>query len=260
MPQSAQIKVLIVHSNPLISAGLSATLGRQADFGVAAHRNELCASPAETPPPFSADIIVADYNSGLQFTASRHRVVILTHIDSEAKICHALEQGARGYLLLDCGPQELLDSLRSVHAGGIALAPLAAARVADRMKQQLLTSRESQVMRQLVMGLSNKAIASKLTLAEGTVKTHVKSILKKLDATNRTGAVAIAQRRGLLDEECGWPERSVRKIGVHYHASAPRRRNDDSRIWKRAGIPGGDGRPVWGTSVAPVNLSRVDGE
>ena len=235
MPQSTQIKVLTVHSNPLISAGLSATLGRQAGFGVAAYSNEVCASPPETPPLSPADIIVADYNSGLQFAASCHRVVILTHIDSEAKICHALEQGVRGYLLLDCGIQELLDSLRSVHAGGIALAPLAAARVADRMKQQLLTSRESQVMRQLMMGLSNKAIASKLTVAEGTVKTHVKSILKKLDATNRGGAVAVAHRRGLLDEECGWPARSVRKIGVRYQASA-RRRSDDARIWKRAGI------------------------
>jgi DNA-binding NarL/FixJ family response regulator len=239
MPKSAQIKVLIAHSNPLISAGLSATLGNQADFGVAAHSDELCASPSETPSLFPADIIVTDYNSGLQFAALCHRVVMLTHIDSEAKICHALEQGARGYLLLDCGLQELLDSLRSVHAGGIALAPLAAARVADHMQQQVLTSRESQVMHQLRMGLSNKAIASKLTVSEETVKTHVKSILKKLDATSRTAAVAIAQRRGLLDEECGWPERSVRKIGVRYHASA-RRRNDDARFWKRAGIPGGD--------------------
>lgn len=260
MPKSTQIKVLIAHSNPLISAGLWATLGRQPEFAVAAHSDELGASSPRTPPLFSADIIVADYDSGLQFAASRHRVVMLTHVDSEAKICHALEQGARGYLLLDCRLQDLLDSLRSVYAGGIALAPLAAARVADRMQQQLLTSREGQVMRQLMMGLSNKAIASKLTLAEGTVKTHVKSILKKLEATNRTGAVAIARRRGLLDEECGWPEPSVRKIEVHYQASVPRSRNNDARMWKRAGIPGGDGRPVWGTSVAPVNRSRVDGD
>ena len=243
MPKSTQIKVLIAHSNPLISAGLSATLRSQADFGVAAYSDELCASPPETPLLFSADITVADYNSGLKFAASRHRVVILTHIDSETKICHALEQGARGYLLLDCGVQDLLDGLRSVHAGGIALAPLAAARVADRMQRQVLTSREGEVMCQLVMGLSNKAIASRLTVSEETVKTYVKSILKKLDATNRTEAVAIAQRRGLLDEECGWPERSVRKIGVRYHAS-PRRRNDDARIWKRAGISDGDLRRI----------------
>jgi DNA-binding NarL/FixJ family response regulator len=105
-------------------------------------------------------------------------------------MCHALERGARGYLLLDCGLQDLLDSLRSVHAGGIALAPLVAARVADRMKHKALTPREGQVLRQLMMGLSNKSIASELALAEGTVKTHVKSILVKLDARSRTGAVA----------------------------------------------------------------------
>ena len=209
MPESAQIKVLIAHSNPLISAGLCATLGGQVDFGVAAHGDELCATPPETESLFSADIIVADYNSGLQLAALCHCVVILTHIDSEAKICRALERGARGYLLFDCGLQDLLDSLRSVHAGGIALAPLVATRIADRLKERVLSSREGQVMRLLMIGLSNKSIASKLTIAEGTVKAHVKSIMSKLDAMSRTEAVAIAQRRGLLDEECDWSERSA---------------------------------------------------
>jgi DNA-binding NarL/FixJ family response regulator len=213
MPKSTEIKVLIAHSNPLVSAGLVATLGKEGDLRVASYGDKLRASPRKSPPLFSPDVIVADYDSGLHFAASCDRVVILTHTDSEAKICHALERGARGYLLLDCGLQDLLDSLRSVHAGGIALAPLAAARVADRMKHKALTSREGQVLRQLMMGLSNKSIASELALAEGTVKTHVKSILIKLDARSRTGAVAIAQRRGLLGEDCDWLERSVRRVG-----------------------------------------------
>ena len=214
MPKPTEIKVLIAHSNPLVSAGLYAMLGKEGDLSVELRSDELCASPRETPSLFSPDVIVADYDSGLQFVTSSDRVVILTHTDGEAKICHALEQGARGYLLLDCGLQDLLDSLRSVHAGGIALAPLVAARVADRMTQHALTSREGQVLRQLMLGLSNKAIAGNLALSEGTVKTHVKSILNKLGARSRTGAAAIAQRRGLFVEDLDAREQSEREIGI----------------------------------------------
>jgi DNA-binding NarL/FixJ family response regulator len=85
--------------------------------------------------------------------------------------------------------------------GGIALGPLVASRIADRMKQQALTPREADILRYMMQGMSNKAIASKLTLAVGTVKTHVKSVLEKLDARSRTQAVSIAQRRGILRDE-----------------------------------------------------------
>src|SRR5258708_37880702 len=112
--------------------------------------------------------------------------MIQTHTKSEAKICHALERGERGYLLLGCSLKDLMDALRSVHVGGIALGPLVASRIADRMKQEALTRREGEILRQLVLGQSNKTIAAKLALSVGTVKTHVKSILRKLDATNRT--------------------------------------------------------------------------
>jgi DNA-binding NarL/FixJ family response regulator len=98
-----------------------------------------------------------------------------------------------------------MDALRSVHVGGIALGPLVASRIADRMKQEALTRREGEILRQLVLGQSNKTIAAKLALSVGTVKTHVKSILRKLDATSRTEAAAIAQRRGILQEERGRP-------------------------------------------------------
>jgi two-component system NarL family response regulator len=187
--------VLIAHSDPLISAGLAATLSRLRDFETA--------TGGARPP--AADVVIADYESGLQLIAAGgalgRRVMILTHSDSEAKICHALEQGARGYLLLGCSLQALVDGLRSVYMGGIALGPLVASRIADRMKQQALTPREADILRYMMLGMSNKAIASKLTLAVGTVKTHVKSILEKLNASSRTQAVSIAQRRGLLREE-----------------------------------------------------------
>jgi len=192
MRPNVRIRVLIAHGDPLISAGLTATLSRLRDFE---------ATTVATRQP-AADVVIADYDSGLRLIASGgalgRRVMILTHSDSEAKICHALEEGARGYLLLGCSLQDLVDGLRSVHMGGIALGPLVASRIADRMKQQALTPREADILRYLMLGMSNKAIASKLSLAVGTVKTHVKSVLEKLDATSRTQAVSIAQRRGIL--------------------------------------------------------------
>jgi DNA-binding NarL/FixJ family response regulator len=206
MRPNERIRVLIAHGDPLISAGLAATLGRLRDFETASGDGRL---PA-------ADVVVADYESGLRVIASGgalgRRVLILTYSDSEAKICHALEQGARGYLLLGCSLKDLIDGLRSVSMGGIALGPLVASRIADRMKQQALTPREADILRYMMLGMSNKAIASKLTLAVGTVKTHVKSVLEKLDATSRTQAVSIAQRRGILRDEAEPPVLPLRAL------------------------------------------------
>ncbi len=227
MPQSSRIKVLIAHGDPLISAGLAVTLRKWRDFEAIVCRPDLTLSHTASHVP-SADVIVADYESGLRLIvsagAARHRVVILTHSDSEAKISHALEQGARGYLLLGCSVQELIGGLRSVHVGGIALGPLVATRIADWMKQQALTTREGDILRQMMLGLSNKGIAAKLTVAVGTVKTHVKSVLEKLGAASRTEAVAIAQRRGILREESEGlpPEVGAARIGKHPGVRQPR--------------------------------------
>jgi DNA-binding NarL/FixJ family response regulator len=208
MRQPLQIKVLIAHSDPLISAGLSASLGTQRDFEVAVCNPAPSASHPTARHLPSPDIVVADYDSGLQLTGSDSahtvRVMILTHNNSETNICHALKQGVRGYLLLGCSLQDLIQGIRSMHIGGIALDPLVASRIAERMEQRALTRREEDILGQIMLGLSNKRIASNLTLAVTTVKTHVKSILRKLDAASRTEAVAIAQRRGILGEERTW--------------------------------------------------------
>ncbi|MDB6106849.1 MAG: hypothetical protein JWO52_6848 [Gammaproteobacteria bacterium] len=203
--QESRIKVVLAHSDPLVAAGLVTLLRKRRDFEVFVSSRALTSSAtARHLPP--AHVVVADYDSGLRLLASAGagspRVMILTHSDSEAKICRALEQGARGYLLHGCSLQELITALCSVNVGGLALGPLVLSRMADWMKHQVLTRREEDILRQLMLGLSNKAISRQLTLAVGTVKTHVKAILRKLDATNRTEAVAIAQRRGILREEC----------------------------------------------------------
>jgi DNA-binding NarL/FixJ family response regulator len=131
-------------------------------------------------------------------------------------ICHALQQGARGYLLQGGSLADLLGGLRSVSVGGMAIGPLVAGRVAEWMKQPALTRREGDILRQMMLGRSNKRIAIELNVAIGTVKTHVKSILDKLDAASRTEAVAIAQRRGILREqrECPPPGLSALRIGA----------------------------------------------
>jgi DNA-binding NarL/FixJ family response regulator len=205
MPQATHIMVLIEHSDALISAGLAATLRRRRGFKVVFRSPDSTVVNSRESAGPSWDVAVADYDSGMRLLASegtgRDRVMILTDSDSEARICHALEQGTRGYLLLGCSIEDLIDALRSIHVGGIALAPLVVTRVADRLKQQALTKREEEILAQIMLGLSNKRIAVRMAVAVGTVKAHVKSILGKLDATSRTEAVAIAQRRGLLRGE-----------------------------------------------------------
>jgi DNA-binding NarL/FixJ family response regulator len=208
MRQGERIRVRIAHSDPLIAAGLTATLERLREFELVprdADSAKVKVIGRLTVHPAAVHVVIADYESGIRLIGSRdslrQHVLILTHSDSEAKICHALEQGARGYVLLGGTLEDLVDGLKSVYMGGIAVGPLVASRIADRMKQQALTRRETDILRHMMLGMSNKAIASKLGLAVGTVKTHVKSILEKLDANSRTEAASIAQRRGILREE-----------------------------------------------------------
>lgn len=195
---SAGISVMILCADLVIAAGLAAVLRDSGGFHIA---------PASQPGdlgcgPAPADVVLADYETAMHLAQSApqwaRKLVVFTSHDSEAKICRALESGASGYLLYGVGLPELIDSIRSVRDGGVALSPLAAARITSRFHGRTLTPREKAVLEQLTFGLSNKAIARKLALGVGTVKSHVKAILEKLEAGSRTAAVMAAQRRGLL--------------------------------------------------------------
>jgi DNA-binding NarL/FixJ family response regulator len=195
----------------VIAAGLESLLGDLRAFKVVSSRSEgsgSFSSPGD--PGFCADVVIADYESGVRLNRCEPeldgRVLILTHADSEAKICNALAQGVRGYLLLGCSLQDLVAGVRSVYEGGVAVTPRVARRIVESLKQQALTPKETKVLRQMMLGRSNKVIAREFGVAVGTVKTHVKSILSKLDAVNRNEAVAIARRRGILSEESEWQE------------------------------------------------------
>ena len=194
----ATVSVMILYADPVMAAGLAVVLHERAAFKIVPTPES--GNFASGPP--LADVLVADYETTLRLAQSSPRwvrkLIVFTNYDSEAKICRALESGASGYLLCGTGLPELFESVRSVHAGGVALSPLAVARIANRIRGKTLTEREKAVLEQLTLGLSNKVIASRLNLSVATVKTHLKSILERLEANSRTAAVIEAHRRGLL--------------------------------------------------------------
>jgi len=149
----------------------------------------------------NVDVAVTDFETGIELmhvSQGCGRVLIVTHDDSEANVRMALELGVRGYILIGCDPAAFTESVLTVSAGGTALGPAIAARIAYSLSQQPLTPRELTVLSFVCVGFSNKAIAHRLSLSCGTVKSHVKAILSKLNAKGRTEASSIAQRRGIV--------------------------------------------------------------
>ena len=203
MTATESIKVLIRHNDPLVASGLTATLKAHAEFALSGFDS------SRQEEPCRPDVVITDYESGLAcLTSLREQaagrrmiaphVLIVTHRESEREIRHALEQGARGYLILGCGLEEVVDAVRTLRRGLRHLGSVAARRLADSISCALLTARETDVLRLLAEGHGNKAIARSLDIAIGTVKTHLKAIFQKLDATSRTEVAAVAERRGLL--------------------------------------------------------------
>lgn len=210
-------RVLVVHRIPLVSAGLVATLRHQSVVDVEVMELD----PRERSMlgwlrRHSTDVIVADYEDGLNaaaqirndptiYCAGTPHVLIVTRQDHECEIRHALERGVHGYLLLACRLEEVIVAVEAVRRGVRHLGPLAAQRLAESLTREPLTTREMDVLRILAAGDCNKAIGKKLNIAVGTVKSHVKSVLGKLDAVNRTEAAVVARQRGLLPIEVQAP-------------------------------------------------------
>lgn len=214
------LTVVIAHRDPFVSAGLACQLANLAEFAPVLPGLE---GDAAIACGDSGDVVVADYDSGLRLLESNSRwrdsVVIFTERDSEASICHALERGARGYLLVGCGVAEVAAAIRMVHKGECALAPLVASRLAEQARGGKLTPSELDILWQLSFGLSNKEIARATSRTMETVKTHVKTIFRKLNACSRTQAVMIARRRGILAEcvgDCMPPPLGRRSQGRPY--------------------------------------------
>jgi DNA-binding NarL/FixJ family response regulator len=203
--ENRKLKVAIAHRNPLVCAGLEAALKAQGDFEIVASHPDYDWAGTGEAQLSSVRLVVTDCATGLGLAARGKGtdILIVTHDDRELSIRRAVELGIRGYLLLTASLEAVARAVRCVHDGGTAIEPAVAANLVSSVSAPTLTSRELDVLRLVMWGSSNKAIANRLGMTVGTVKCHVKSILGKLNVSSRTEAAAISHRRGLVPEEIG---------------------------------------------------------
>ena len=194
-----RVNVQVIYDDPLVAAGLEATLRTHSEFQVVV---------GAVQGDDAVDVVVADYEQGLALAQlprppraalrSASHVLVITQRETEREIRHALERGVRGYLLLGCGLDDLASGVRALSMGMRHIGEGPARRLADSICREALTVREEAVVRQVVEGHGNKAIANLLDISIGTVKSHLKAIFVKLDASSRTEVATLVERQGLL--------------------------------------------------------------
>jgi DNA-binding NarL/FixJ family response regulator len=207
MSEQSRIRVLGVDDHPLMREGIAAIINSQPDMTIVAQA-ATAAEAVELYRLHGPDVTLMDLRlpdmSGIdalvriraEFTAAR--VIMLTTFEGDVEIQRALKAGARGYLLKSTPPKDLVETIRRVHEGKKGIPPHVAAHLAEHMSDEALTEREVEVLRHVAEGRRNRDIAEQLFISEETVKVHVKHIMDKLGAADRTQAVAIAVRRGII--------------------------------------------------------------
>jgi DNA-binding NarL/FixJ family response regulator len=203
-----KISILSVDDHPLLREGIAAVLQAETDIVLAAeatngreaieqfrtHRPDVTLMDLQMPLMNGIDAITE-----IRREFPQARFIVLTTYQGDVQALRALKAGASGYLLKNMLRKDLVSTIRAVYAGKRYLPPEIAAELADHVTDDALTERELEVLRSVAMGHSNKIIASRLNVSEATVKGHMKSILSKLDANDRTHAVMIAMKRGFID-------------------------------------------------------------
>lgn len=202
------IKILTVDDHPMLREGIAALVASQLDMKLVAeastgrealeqfrkHRPDVTLMDLQMPEMDGIEAMVA-----IRSEFPEARIIVLTTYKGDVHVLRALKAGARAFLLKGLLRKELLETIRAVRAGQRRIPPEIAAELADHAGDDALTSREIDVLRLIAAGNANKLIADQLTITEDTVKGHVKNILSKLGANDRTHAVTIALKRGIIE-------------------------------------------------------------
>jgi len=205
-----EIRLLIVDDHPVVRDGLRGMLESQQDFEVVGEAGD-GSEAVRMVENLNPDIVLMDLRmpvmdgvtalGEIKANNPEVQVLVLTTYDSDADILPAIEGGAAGYLLKDSSKEELYDGIRAAARGETVLAPAVAARLVGRMRapaEEKLSSREVEVLQLVAEGASNSEIAQQLHISQATVKSHLVNIFRKLGVSDRTAAVTMALRKGIL--------------------------------------------------------------
>jgi DNA-binding NarL/FixJ family response regulator len=202
------IRVLAVDDHPLLRSGIAALISAEPDMKLVAEASNgqeaIEAFRLHRPDVTLMDLQMPGMNGSeaidrIQSEFPNARIIVLTTYAGDVQILRALRAGARAFLLKGLVHRELLETIRAVHAGHKRIPPDVAANLAEHATDDQLTSREIDVLQLIGAGNSNKVIADQLSIGEATVKGHISNILSKLGANDRSHAVTIALRRGIID-------------------------------------------------------------